>query len=86
MTAEQLKEVVTKHRKYIDIDSRVRLEDMILLVEDLLREELKNLQDNEPYATVLIRQTAEAIQGVKDLYNTIESMETEDIVKASIWD
>lgn len=86
MKVEQLKEVVTRHKRYMDIDSRVHLEDMVTLVEDLLKAELEDLKENEPSAVVSIRQTAEAIQGVRDLYNMIESMETEDIAKAGIWD
>lgn len=85
MKVEQLKEVIEKNRKYIDIDNRVHLEDMVTLVEDLLKAELEDLKENEPYAVVSIRQAAEAIQGVRDLYNSLESMETEEIGKAGIW-
>lgn len=85
MRIEQLKEVVTTHRKWVDIDSRVQLEDMILLVQSLLEKEKEDLQENEPYAIVSIRQLAKAIQGVQDLYHIIEDMETEDIVKAGIF-
>ena len=47
MKAEQLKKVVENHRKFIDINSRTELEEMIYIVEDLLEEEIKYLQEHE---------------------------------------
>ena len=43
MKAEQLKKVVENHRKFVDIDSRTELEEIIYIVEDLLEEEIKYL-------------------------------------------
>ena len=85
MRVEQLKEVVENHNKYIDISSRAKVTYTCKFVEDLLREELDHLKETEPQAFVSIRELENAIRTVMYLGYDIEDMETEDIMKAKIW-
>lgn len=85
MRAEQIKKVVEKNRKRLNINSRVDLTDMIWLVEDLLKEEIEYLEENEPQATTTIEQTKIAKEIVNDLWNKIEDMDTNELVKEHIW-
>lgn len=85
MKAEQLKKVVENHRKFVDIDSRIELEEMIYIVEDLLKEEIKYLQEHEPQATTTLDETKSAREVIRNLYHDIDDMETEELIKAEIW-
>ena len=85
MKAEQLKKVVENHRKFIDINSRTELEEMIYVVEDLLEEEIKYLQEHEPQAITTLDETKRAREVIRNLYHDIDDMDTNELVKAQIW-
>ena len=85
MRAEQLKEVVEKHDRYIDISNRAKVTYTCQFVEDLLYEELEYIKETSPYATVTIAELETTIRTVMSLWSDIEDMETEDIMKAKIW-
>lgn len=85
MRAEQLKDVVERNKKYISIDSRVELEQMIEVVENLLEEEIKYLQKEEPQATTSLDDYKKAREVLRSLYHDIDDMETTELVKAKIW-
>ena len=86
MKAEQLKSVVDNHKKYIDVLSRAKVTWTCQFVEDLLREELEYLKENEPRAFVSIDELEKAIRSVQDLWFSIEDMDTNELVKQNIWD
>ena len=85
MRAEQLKEVVNNHKRFIDIDSRASVTYTCQFVEDLLRAELEHVKETEPQATVTIRELETTIRTVMGLWCDIDDMETEELVKAEIW-
>ena len=85
MTPRQLKEVVEKNRKRLDINSRIDLIDMIWLVEDLLKKEIEYLEEHEPHAITIISETKIAAKVLSDLYSNVDGMETSDLVKEHIW-
>lgn len=78
MKLEQLKKVVENHKYYIGIESMGELQEMIEIVEDLLVEEIKYLEEDEPYATKTINDTRVAREIVRNLYHTIGDMEAEN--------
>lgn len=86
MKIEQLKGVVDTHKKYIDVSSRAKVTWTCQFVEDLLREELEYLKENEPRAFVSIDELEKAIRSVQDLWFDIEDMDTNELVKQHIWD
>ena len=86
MKAEQLKNVVDNHKKYIDVSSRAKVTWTCQFVEDLLREELEYFKENEPRAFVSIDELEKAIRSVRDLWFSIEDMDTNELVKQNIWD
>ena len=85
MKAEQIKKVVEKHRKHINIDSRTELEEMIAVCESLLEEEIAYLEKEEPQATRTLDETRIAREVLRNLWHDVEDMETEEIIKAKIW-
>ena len=85
MTPAQLKKVVESHNRVIDIPNRLSVTEMIYLVEDLLVEEIKHLEEKEPYAATTIAETKKAREIVKDLYHSIDGMDTNELVKEHIW-
>lgn len=85
MKAEQLKKVVENHRRFVDIDSRTELEEMISVVEDLLEEEIKYLKEYEPKATTTLDQTKIAREVLRSLWHDVEDFDTEELVEARIW-
>lgn len=85
MRVEQLKKVVEKHRKYIDIDSRTELEEMIAVCESLLEEEIAYLEKEEPQATRTLDETRIAREVLRNLWHDVEDMDTDELVKQDIW-
>lgn len=85
MKAEQLKKVVENHERFIDISSRGQVTYTCQFVEDLLRAELEHVKETEPQATVTIAELKKGIEAVKSLWFGIEDMETEELIKAKIW-
>ena len=85
MKAEQLKMVVEKHKRFVDIPSRANVTYICQFVEDLLKAELKHIKESEPEAVATITELEKSIDTVKDLWCDIEEMRTEDLVKANIW-
>ena len=85
MKAEQLKMVVEKHKRFVDIPSRANVTYICQFVEDLLKAELKHIKESEPEAVVTIAELERTIDTVKDLWCDIEEMKTEDLVKVNIW-
>ena len=69
ITAKQIKEVVKRNRKYIKIDSRVDMENMIYMTMELLKE--AGYED--------------AAYFTKALYDEIENMDTDELVQERIW-
>ena len=86
MKMEQLKSVVHNHKKHIDVSSRAKVTWTCQFVEDLLREELEYLKENEPRAFVSINELEKTIRSVQDLWFDIEDMDTNELVKQHIWD
>lgn len=86
MKAEQLKKVVEDHKRFIDLSDRAHVTWACQFVEDLLRAELEDVKETEPQATVTIAELEKGIEAVKSLWFEIEDMETNDLVKAHIWD
>ena len=85
MKAEQIKKVVEKHRKYINIDSRTELEEMIAVCESLLEEEIKDLKENHPEATRTLNETKIAREVLRNLWHEVDDMDTDELVKQDIW-
>jgi len=85
MTANQIKEVVEQHKNKIDISSRAKVTWTCQFVEDLLRAELEHLKKTKPTATVTISEVEKAIQTVKELWFSIDDMDTDELVKERIW-
>lgn len=85
MKAEQIKKVVENHRKVIDIHSRCALTETIWIVEDLLEEEIKHMEETEPQATTTIDDMKRAREVLRNLYHNIDDMDTDELVKARIW-
>lgn len=85
MRAEQIKKVVEKHRKYISIDSRTELEEMIAVCESLLEEEIAYLEKEEPQATRTLNETRIAREVLRNLWHDVEDMETSELLKQNIW-
>ena len=85
MRAEQLKKVVEKHKKYIDIVSRTELEEMIAVCESLLEEEIAYLEKEDPQATRTLDETKIAREVLRNLWHDVEDMKTEEIIKQDIW-
>lgn len=85
MKAEQLKNVVDIHKNYIDVSSRAKVTWACQFVEDLLREELNYLKENEPMAFNSIRDLEVAVRTVQELWFDIEDMDTNELVKHNIW-
>ena len=69
ISPKQLKKVVDKNRKWLKIDSRVALENMIYMTMELLKE--AGYED--------------AAYFTKALYDEIENMDTNELVKEQIW-
>ena len=82
MKAEQLKIVVDKHKKYIDIPSRSALQEMIFVTESLLEEEIKHQEESHPGSAAAARMAREIL---RELYNTVDNMDTAELVKLNIW-
>ena len=85
MKAEQLKGVVDTHKRHIDLSSRSKVTWTCQFVEDLLREELDYLKENEPMAFNSIRDLETAIRTVQELWFDIDDMDTNELVKHRIW-
>lgn len=85
MTPTQLKKVIENHNRVINIPNRLSVTEMIYLVEDLLVEEIKYLEEKEPCATKTIAETKRAREIVRDLYHSIDGMDTNELVKERIW-
>lgn len=85
MKAEQLKKVVKDHKRFIDLSSRGHVTWTCQFVEDLLRAELEHVKETEPQATVTIAELEKGIEAVKSLWFGIEDMDTDELVKARIW-
>lgn len=85
MRAEQIKKVVEKHRKYIDIVSRTELEEMISVCESLLEEEIEDLKENHPEATRTLDETKIAREVLRNLWHGVEDMDTDELTKQDIW-
>lgn len=85
MKAEQIKKVVDSHQKVINIHSRCALTETIWVVEDLLEEEIKHIEETEPQATTTIDDMKSAREVLRNLYHNIDDMETDELVKAQIW-
>ena len=84
MKAEQIKKVVENH-KSIDIDSRETLQEIVYVVEDLLEEEIKYLQENEPHAFITLDETKRAREVLRNIYHIIGDMDTGELLKAKVW-
>ena len=85
MKPEQLKKVVEDHKRFIDLSDRAHVTWTCQFVEDLLRAELEHVKETEPQATVTIAELEKGIEAVKSLWFGIEDMETDELVKAQIW-
>ena len=69
ISQKKKKKVVNRNRKWLNIDSRVALENMIYMTMELLKE--AGYED--------------AAYFTKALYDEIENMDTNEIVKEQIW-
>lgn len=85
MDAKQIKKVVENHQKVIDIHSRVALSECCWIVEDLLDEEIKFMEENDPKATTTIDEMKIAREVLRNLYHSIDNIETDELVKEHIW-
>jgi hypothetical protein len=86
MTPKQIKKVVENHQRVLDINSRVALSECCWIVEDLLEEEIKYLEETEPTATTTISEMKMAREVIRNLYHSIDDMDTNELVKEHIWD
>lgn len=69
LDAKKIKDVVEKNRKYLEITTRVNMENMVMLVADLFK------ADGNEY---MYRQTVA-------LYDKLENMDTDEFVNEHIW-
>ena len=69
ITAKQIKDVVERNRKFIKIDTRVDMENMIWMTMELLKE--AGYKDASYFT--------------RALYEEIENMDTDDLVQERIW-
>jgi hypothetical protein len=71
---EQLEKVMESHKKDIYISCNTDIAEMIFVVEDLLEEEIKYLQEEEPEAVITLEETKIAREVLRNLYHQISDM------------
>ena len=69
LDAKKIKNVIEKNRKYLEISTRVNMENMVMLVADLFKAD-----GNEDMYSQTVA-----------LYDKLENMDTDEFVNEHIW-